>query len=269
MRYLRGIALACLLALGACSGLKADPAREAQADRVLAQVIAGDGAAIMAQASPQLNTPEAPAQLAQMQSVLPKSPPPEGRTVTWSHQIGTAGEQYELAREYAFPEHVIVTQTLMVKSGEGQWQVAGFHFNGGTRAEAEAAGFTFEGKSLLHYLVLAGMAVVPLFIVTTVGTALYRRRWWWVVGSLFSFMSLTLNWTTGEWSFMPISFNILGAGFMKAGSAFAPWILTVGLPLPAILFWALGKHRPRPPKVRKTRPEDAFDAPASPAPPEG
>lgn len=268
MRFFKGVVLACVLALGACSGLKADPEREAQADRVLAQVIAGDMAGVMAQASPQLNTPEAPAQLAQMRSVLPKSRPPEGRTVTWTHQAGTGGEQYSLAREYAFPEHVIVTQTLMVKGADGRWQVAGFHFNGGTRAEAEAAGFTLGGKSPLHYLVLAGMVIIPLFIVATVGTALYRRRWWWAAGALFSVMAFTVNWTTGAWSFAPLSFNILGAGFMKAGGTFAPWMLTVGFPLPAILFWALKKNRPKPPKVKPGRPEDAFDEPAPAAAPE-
>ncbi|MDP1777104.1 MAG: hypothetical protein Q8K90_00640 [Brevundimonas sp.] len=260
MKFLQGIVLACVLLLAACSGLKADPEREAQSDRALQQVIAGDIAGLRAHGSPQLVTPQLPAQVAQMRSVLPRVEPPEGRTVSWTHQAGTNGQQYTLAREYVFPEHVIVTQTLMVKAADGRWQVAGFHFNGGTRAEVEAAGFTLAGKSAVHYLVLAGLVTIPLFIVVTTGTALFRRRWGWAFLSLFSITALSLNWTTGAWSFMPISFNLLGAGFMKTGGVFAPWIFTVGFPLPAILFWALGKNRPKP-RVPKTRPAVTFDGP--------
>lgn len=269
MRFLNGVVIALVLFLGACNVLKADPEREAQADKVLEQIIAGDTAGLRVDGSPQMDTPELPAQVAQMRSVLPKVTPPEGRSVSWTHQSGTGGEQYALVREYAFPEHVIVTQTLMVKADDGHWQVAGFNFNGGTRAEAQAAGFSLTGKSAVHYLVLAGMVVIPLFILATSGTALYRRRWGWAALSLFSFAAFKLNWTTGEWFFMPISFNLLGAGFMKMGAAFAPWILTIGIPLPAILFWALGKNRPKPPKKSRSRPAEPFDHSAQDATPEG
>ena len=268
MKILQGVALACTILLAACTGLRADPAREAQADKVLQQVIAGDTAGLQGQGSSQLNTPELPAQVAQMRSVLPRVEPPEGRTVSWTHQVGTGGEQYAVEREYTFPDHVIVSRTLMIKAEDGRWRVAGFHFNGGTRAEAEAAGFTLGGKSMIHYLVLVALVVVPLFIVATTGTALYRRRWGWAALSLFSVFAFKLNWMSGAWSFMPISFNLLGAGFMKAGAAFAPWILTVGLPLPAILFWALGKNRPKPPKARKVKSGDAVEAPVPEATPD-
>ena len=268
MKFLQGLVLACALLLAACSGLKADPEREAQADLILQQVIAGDTEGLRAQGAPQMATPELAAQVTQMRSVLPRVEPPEGRTVSWTHQAGTDGQQYTLAREYAFPEHVIVTQTLMVKTAEGRWLVAGFHFNGGTRAEAEAAGFSLNGKSAMHYLVLAGLGIIPLFIVATTGTALFRRRWGWAFLSLFSVTSFSLNWSTGEWSFMPIAFNLLGAAFLKAGAAFAPWIVTVGIPLPAILFWALGKNRPKPPKNARVRPAETLDDPPPSATPE-
>jgi hypothetical protein len=260
MKFLQGIVLACLLLLAACSGLKADPAREAQSDLVLHQVITGDTGGLRAQGAPQMATPELPAQVAQMRSALPRVDPPEGRTVSWTHQAGTDGEQYTLAREYAFPEHVIVTQTLMTKAADGRWLVAGFHFNGATRAEVEAAGFKLTGKSVVHYLVLAGLVIAPLFILATVGTALYRRRWGWAFLSLFSITAFSLNWSTGAWFFMPIAFNLLGAAFLKAGGAFAPWIFTVGIPLPAILFWALAKNRAKA-RVSNAGPEMPVDDP--------
>lgn len=251
MRIFALMALAMTLALGACSPPKADAEREAQADRTLSRTIAGEFDALLAEAAPPLeDTATTRSQLAQAREALPRTTPPEGRTVSWRHETGTAGERYFLQREYAFPNHVIATETVMTKGPDGRWRVVGFHFNGATAAEAKAMGFTLAGKSTLHLAVLAAAAAVPLFILVTTGFALYRRRWGWAILSLFGVMALQLNWTTGQWAFQPIHFNLLGAGFMKSGSAFAPWILTVSLPLAALLFWGLGKHRRRPAKAK-------------------
>lgn len=250
MARLGALLVTLVLALAGCSGLRADPEREAQADRALAQVISGDVRGFMAQAAPQIEPTQGEASIRQMRQALPKTTPPAGRSVNWTHSAGTNGESYQLLRQYEFPAVVVVTETVMVKDASGQWLIAGFHFRGATEAQMEQLNFSLVDKSLIHYLVLAGVVIVPLFVLGTVGWAVFRRRWGWAVLALFSIMAFKLNWATGTWSFLPLSFNLLGAGFMKGGSAFAPWILTVGLPLPAILFWALGKHRPKPAKSR-------------------
>lgn len=236
------------LALAGCSALKADPEREAQADQALSQVISGDVRGFMAQVAPTIEPTQGAASIQQMRQALPQHASPAGRSVNWTRSVGTNGETYQLLRQYEFPEAVIVTETVMVKDASGRWLIAGFHFRGATEAQLEQAKFSLVGKSPIHYLVLAGVVIVPLFVLGTAGWALFRRRWVWAVLALFSVMAFKLNWATGAWSFLPLSFNLFGAGFMKMGSAFAPWILTVGLPLPAILFWALGKHRRKPAK---------------------
>lgn len=250
MLRLGALLVTLVLALAGCSGLKADPEREAQADRALAQVISGDLRGFMAQAAPEMEPTQAAASLRQMRQALPRTTPPAGRSVNWTHSTGTNGESYQLLRQYEFPAVVVVTETVMVKDASGRWLIAGFHFQGATNAEMKQFGFSLADKSPLHYAVLAGVVLVPLFVLVTTGWALFRRRWGWAVLALFSVMAFKLNWATGAWSFLPLSFNLFGAGFMKMGSAFAPWILTVGLPLPAILFWALGKHRPKPAKSK-------------------
>lgn len=241
-----------VLALAGCAGLKADPEREAQADKALAQVMRGDQAGLLAQAHASIDPATAPAIFTEMQRQLPKTPPPPGKSISWTHTMG-AQPVYRLERQYDFPEMVVVTQTVMVREGD-RWLIAGFHFNGARPEQVAPYRFSLVGKSPLHYAVFAGVVAVPLFTLFTSGWALFRRRWGWAVLVLFGLGALKLNWATGAWGIQPIYFNLLGAGFMKAGSAFAPWIFTVGVPLPAILFWALGKHRPKPPKS-KTKPE--------------
>ena len=250
MLRLGALVVTLALALAGCSALKVDPEREAQADQALAQVISGDLRGFMAQAAPSIDPTHGAASIQEMRRALPKAVPPPGRSVKWMHSAGTGGETYELLRQYEFPDAVIVTETVMVKDESGRWLLAGFHFRGASRAQLEQLNFGLSGKSLIHYLVLAGVVLVPLFVVATTGWALVGRRWGWAVLSLFGVMAFKLNWATGEWSFMPLAFNLLGAGFMKMGSAFAPWILTVALPLPAILFWVLEKHRPRTVKAK-------------------
>ena len=68
----------------------------------------------------------------------------------------------------------------------------------------------------------------------------FRRRWLWTIGALFGFGTFALNWTTGQFDFQPLTFNLLGIGFLK-NPVFAPWILKFGIPVVAIV--ALIKYR--------------------------
>lgn len=263
MKWLNGVLLVCVMALAtACTALKADQAREAQADQALSQTASGDVEGAIGQLAPGVDRQSAPAAIAAMRAMLPTAPPPTGRTVNWTHNNGSGGESYRLVREYDYPAHVVLSETMMIKV-DGRWLIQAFHIRVATDAELKETAFTLEGKGPLHYGVLAGMIIVPSLVVATVGFALYRRRWGWAFLALFGVMALQLNWATGAWGFMPIHFQLLGAGFFKAGSVFAPWILTVGFPLGAVLFWALGKNRPKPPKASKTAESEAAAGPAA------
>jgi hypothetical protein len=249
-----------LLALGGCNALEADAAREAQADQAVRQLIAGDDAGLLAQAAPNIDARTAPAVFARQRALIPPGALPEGRTVGWSHQAGTGGEQYMMERVYDYPDHVMSTRTLLVRQGD-RWRLAGLNLRVATHEELKPLQFGLTGKSPLQYGVLAAAIVVPLFILATVVTALRRRRWGWAVLSLFGVMALQVDWFSGAWLLEPLHINLLGAGLMKGGSPFASWVLTVGAPLPAILFWVLGRRRPKAPKVPKAPP-----APVTPEP---
>lgn len=253
MKWRNGVLLACITALlVSCAGLKAEPEREAQADLALKQTASGDAAGMAAQMAPGNNPATIPPAVAQMRSLLPAGPIPGGKSVTWTRTAGPAGESYELVREYDYPAHVVVAETVMVKV-DGRWLVNGFHIRVATDAQLKATQFSLIGKTPLHYGVFAAMIIVPLFIVVTFGFALYRRRWGWALFSLFGFAALQLNWATGAWGISPIHFLLLGAAFLKAGSAFAPWIFSVSFPLGAVLFWMMGKNKPKPLRSKKAK----------------
>jgi len=254
MKLLRAAMLmVSLMMVAACAPLtiKGDPAREAQADRVLALTIAGQTDVVLADMPPGLDRATTSTQFAAVRAKLPKTPPPQGRTLGFTRVVGPGGDQYFLTRQYDFPAAVVVTQTQTVKAPDGRWMVFNFNVNSATPAELKANGFTLSGKTPVHYAMLATMIAVTSFIVVTVGFALYRRRWGWAIFSLFGVVSFQLNWGTGAWGVQPIQFYLLGASFVRAASPFAPWIFSVAFPLGAVLFWALGKNTPKPPKAPK------------------
>ena len=256
MKMLRAAVLwAGLLVMAACAPMtiKGDPAREAQADRILALTIAGDNEAVYAGMSPGLDKATTLTQLAAVRAALPKTPPPPGKTLGVFRMTSTGGDQYVLTRQYDFPTVTVFAQTQMIKTADGRWVVNNFNFNKATPEQLKANDFSLTGKSPLHYGMLAVMVAVFGFILTTVGFALYRRRWGWAFLCLFGFVCFQLNWATGAWGVQPIYFNLLGASFMRAASPLAPWILSVSFPLGAALFWAMRKYRPKPPKAPKAK----------------
>jgi hypothetical protein len=181
----------------------------------------------------------------------------------WTSNRVNADVTYQVARLYTHPEGEVQARVTVVRIGDGPWQVDGLHIMRVTAADraaydasVEAAKFTLNGKSPVHYLVLLGAVLSATLCVATAVVAGIRRRWAWMIGCLFGVCQLTLNWATGAIFFSPIHVSLLGAGFLKGLGAADPWFLSVAIPLPAILFWALGKWRPKPPK-RKPDPEEA------------
>lgn len=101
--------------------------------------------------------------------------------------------------------------------------------------------FTFQNKSPRHYIFLIAMVCVPLFVLAAAVLCVrskVRRRWLWILFIVVAFGQARLNWTSGEWDFLPISFLLGGAAFVR-GSAYAPFIMSVGLPVGAIMFLLL------------------------------
>ena len=97
---------------------------------------------------------------------------------------------------------------------------------------------TFQGKSIVHYVVFAFAIAIPLFIITTVVVCVrsrVRRRWLWIIFVLLGFGQLQLNWTTGEWALRPLSFLLPGAAAFRAGF-YGPWTISIALPVGAIVF---------------------------------
>jgi hypothetical protein len=100
--------------------------------------------------------------------------------------------------------------------------------------------FTFAGKSLVHYLVLAACIVVPVFILVALIICIrsrIRRKWLWILFLLFGFVQFQLDWTSGHVGVQPVSFLLFGASALRS-SPYASWVFGFGIPMGAIIFLA-------------------------------
>lgn len=255
MRYLL---LALTLCLGACALPRVDPEREAQADRVYEAVRRNDVAAVKAMATPALEAQDLAGPFRELQRHVYASTPDEAATIGWGSDVSTTnGASYRVVRRYTHPEGQVETEVLMVRNAEDAWRVDGFRAVRITatavraaKEQAAAARFTLVGKSPAHYLILAGAALSALLCLGSAAVAGFRRRWGWMILNLFGIGQFTLNWTTGAVGFQAIYFTLFGAGFLKGTGPADPWVIMAAFPIPAVLFWVLGKWRPKAPRLK-------------------
>jgi hypothetical protein len=128
--------------------------------------------------------------------------------------------------------------TMVVTDGETGTKITGARFNPAADSLENLNRFALSGKSPVHYLFLAAVIAVPLFCLTTLVICLrspMKRKWLWAVFVSLGFLAFRLDWTTGQFDAMFLSFHLFGASVLKSGP-YAPWILQFGIPVGAFIF---------------------------------
>ncbi|MGE4049469.1 MAG: hypothetical protein AB7F38_00255 [Piscinibacter sp.] len=194
-----------------------------------------------------LRTPDVQSKLAELARVLPEVKPKSVRTIG-AHTMKTDSHTtYNLTFEYEFPESWVLANVVLERRGQNL-VVQGLHLTPNKQSLETVNRFTFEGKGLLHYVVLALALLIPVVViyafVLCVRTKLPKRKWLWLVFIAVGIVQFQFNWTDGAWAVQPISFAFLGAGFFRAGPS-APYIFTLAFPLGALLFLLKRQAQPR------------------------
>lgn len=255
-----------VLFLSACAMPQADPERVQQATSLYGWVRDGETETFARHSTPNLRGQLTPELMTQAQTYTSPGEPESSLVLSWrANSVVGGAASYEIVQQHAYPDRTVIVQVLMVRQDGGSWLVDGFHVNAVSPAHAQAAaGFSLEGKSPLHFAALIGVILAPLVCLVTAGVAAWRRRWGWMIFSLFGFGQLVLNWNTGEWQFQALHFSVLSAGFFKGLGPLDPWTLMLSLPAPAVMFWLLRRYRPKVGKtgkaISKAAPTSAGDA---------
>ena len=153
--------------------------------------------------------------------------------------------------------------SVVVDTVKGKKRIAGIHVKPIAQPLGKLNAFTLSGKGAGHYVMLFLAVGIPVFILCTlvvcIRTKMRKRKWLWIIFILLGIGKVGLNWTTGGIVFNLLSFHVqlMGASVVKQGP-YAPWILSVSVPLGAILF-AIRRKKLRavqpPPLIGDNRPE--------------
>jgi hypothetical protein len=184
-----------------------------------------------------LATPEARGQLALVAGILGDRAFDSTAVVGANVNKINGVRHTNLTYEFHSSSGWVLANVAMVDTA-GTWLVEGFSARPLERSLEEDAAFTLAGKSPRHYLWLV---LTVLSAALTFGTAIFlatRRampnRWRWVLLSLVGVGSFTLNWTTGAIGVQVMNVQLLGAGFIRLGSAM-PWMITFAIPVGALI----------------------------------
>lgn len=186
---------------------------------------------------PGIKTPNSRDLLKKMAALIPAEAPRSVKVVGSNAFRSQGLYKSNITFEYQFPNKWLLANVAIQKKGSVS-TIVGLHVNPIPDSLENLNRFKLPGKNVVQYGVLALVALVPLFtlyvLVLCIRTEIPKRKWLWIIFILLSVGKFTVNWTTGQWNFMPLAVQLFGGG------AFAPlygaWILSVSLPLGAFLF---------------------------------
>lgn len=186
---------------------------------------------------PSIKTTDIRNTLAKMAQMIPAQKA-DSIKVVGSHVLhGPDISTTNITFEYQFNRNWLLIN-VATQEKQGISSVVGFNVNPIADSLENTNQFRLVGKTPLQYAVLVLAIIIPLLtlyaLVLCVRTRIEKRKWLWVIFIILGVAKFSVDWTTGQWGIMPLSFQLFGA------SAFAPayssWIISISLPLGAAIF---------------------------------
>ena len=249
----RTCAIVLILWLAAACAPRLGLASDAATQAVFDQVRRHDFAAIESRLPPLLRTAVTDARLQADAAKIPDQPAQAVKLVSFNSSVGPAGRQTSVTREYFYTDRVLVISTaILEQSGRSQAglapQVVAFNVQPFPRAALAFGRFNLAGKSMTQYFVFALAVLIPLVLVYALVRLARDRttrwKWLWTLFILSGFTRMSLNWVTGAILFQPISILLLGASVSRGALDVSPWIVSISLPLGALIYLGRGWFAP-------------------------
>ncbi len=193
--------------------------------------------------------------------MLPPDAPTSVEVAGWHyttfHSLTGAGNsrQVDVSLQYEFAGKWFLAELEWHSVSDGPNVVDTFHLQPLPASLETINRFTLADKGPRHFLMLAAVIAAPVFSIVVLILCLRtpmrrRRKVLWAIGIVLGVCKLQLNWTDGAMAFDPVYIGILSAGFMRPG-LIGPWVLSVSLPLAAIVFLIMRRlNRIAPPHRR-------------------
>ena len=219
------------------------------------KLVAHDYQSIESQMDERVHQSDARQALERLASVVPTETPTKFEPVAWSFvkkisaaDTGSGSRTANVAIEYTFSGSRWLVASATLSGEPGAFRILAFNLESLSAPLAELNAFTFKDKGVLHYLffllTVSALGVSAFAFVRCVRTPGIKRKWLWAIFTLFGVVAFTLNWSNGAVSVDVLRFNLLSAGYARAGWL-GPWGITFCIPLGALIFlWKFRKPAP-------------------------
>lgn len=236
-------ALLALVLLAGCSTDKMLEKMTTERDRAVALYyldLLRDGrySLIERDIDPSLKTPDLRENLKRLGDMIPVEKPLSVKLVGANQFTNTKATTTTLVYEYRYPDLAVLANVTTRTMANGPFHLVGLQVVPQTEEMRQQNSFTLAGRSPGQYVLLALCVINPLFIISAIVVCIRSRvrwRWLWVLFILPGIGTISVNWATNQWYFMPLSFQLLGVG--ASSDAYSPWVLAVSFPLGAIIFF--------------------------------
>jgi len=181
--------------------------------------------------------PNLDASLTKMADLTPQDEPRSIKLVGYRWIRINSTSRGELVFEYEFASSWSVI-SVVIEHQDGVSKIMGMHVLPKKQSLEEENRFTWRNKSALHYAFIGAAVAVLIFslisFVICLRTPRLPKKWLWAIATLVGVGNAGLSWTSGVWFFHPI--YILLPTAMMSQQLYGPWIISVTLPLGAIIF---------------------------------
>lgn len=172
-----------------------------------------------------------------MASLIPVGNPESVKIVGSNTFTSPSVYKSNITFEYQFPEKWLLVSVAVQKKA-GVSTIIGFNVRNLPDSLENLNRFKLAGRNALQYAVLGGAILIPLLIlcalVLCIRTKIPERKWLWIIFIVIGIGQVSVNWTTGQWNVIPLSFQLFGSG--AAAPPYGAWILSISFPLGAIWF---------------------------------
>lgn len=263
-RFLRLPLALFVLLLSACSPgtmieRLADDAKEAIARDYLRRLAEGDPS-LVSEFEASLRNEQLAELLAKMRAILPAETPSTVNLVGYQVNLSSGIRSYNVTYQFSFDSQWVLSNAAWIEHSDGKREIIGMGAHPLPEPLQKTHALSLERATPRHFAFMAGAAINLAFVLLTlmacIRTPMPRRKWLWIIVVLLGVTSLSLNWTSGEIGFQPLSILLFSAG-ASASSIYSPWTISLALPIGAILFWI---KRPGGPRATHMASNDLRDA---------
>lgn len=199
--------------------------------------------------------------LTRMHDVFPSAQPASIKTVEAGSVRGRNGFTTHITLEYEFAPQIMPTSgrtelvprswllsQVVIQRSDGGRTIRGLAVTPTPKSFEEMNEFTLADKGISQYAGLSlalGVAGITLYaFVLCIRSKMGKKKWFWLLPMLVGLLRVTVNWTTGHWTFTPLAYQIPPVNVSVY--AYGPWQIIIYAPVGAITFLLLYcRRRPK------------------------